>query len=104
MIKPIVLQAAKVGCGEKSEDTVNAMQETLEDGKEFLQRLRETCERECPDFIHDIPPPSAVTLANCKKTVLTTDTCNQAQLSRRLAIDETSKAHDELDEGVCCYC
>ena len=102
VIKPIILQAAKVDCGEKSEDTVNIMQEILEDGKEYLQRLRETCERVYPDFIHDIPLPSAVTLANCKKTVLTTDACNQAQLSRRLAIDETSKAHDELEEGMCC--
>ena len=32
-IKPIILQAAKVGCGEKSDVAVNVMQEILEDGK-----------------------------------------------------------------------
>ena len=41
-IRSIILQAAKVSLGEKSEDTVEIMKEILEDGKEYLQKLKET--------------------------------------------------------------
>ena len=63
-------------------------------------RLIETCEREHPDFTRDIPLPLAEKLVDCKKTALTTDACNQAQKSRRLAKDEVSKAYNQAEEGA----
>ena len=95
-LRPIILQSAKVGIGEKSEDTVEIMKEILEDSKEYLEWLKEICEREFPYFKYDIPPSSAVTLSNCKTSVISSDCCNQAQKIRRLMKDDIEK---EIREG-----
>ena len=60
------------------------MKETLDNGRECLERLKETCEREFPDYEHDVPPASSVALKNCHTSMLSSDACNTAQKTRRL--------------------
>ena len=79
------------------------MKEILEDGKEYLQKLKETCKREFPNYAHDIPSPASVTLANYSTIVLTSDACNQAQKSRRLAKNKIMKAHKYVEEVIFYY-
>ena len=79
---------------------MNIIEEILEDGKEYLQQLRETYKREYPDFIHDIPLQSVIRLVNCEKIILITNNCNRAHLLRRFVINKISKAHNELDEDM----
>ena len=87
-MRPIIMQAAKVGLGESAVNAVEVMKEILDDGRECLERLKETCEREFPDYKHDIPPSSSVTLSNCRTSVLSSDACDTAQKTRRLTKDE----------------
>ena len=76
------------------------MKEILEDGKEYLQKLKEICEREFPNYVHDIPSLALVTLANCSIIVLTSNACNQAQKSRRLVKNEIIKSNEYIEEGI----
>ena len=75
-LRPIILQSAKVCIGETSEQTVEIMKKILEDGREYLEWLKEICEREFPYFEPDIPPASAVTLSNFKTSVISSNCCN----------------------------
>ena len=93
------MQAVKVGLGKSAVNKVDIIKEILEDGREYLERLKETCEREFPDYIHDIPPASSVTLVNCRTSVLSSDACNTAQKTRRLIKDQILQEIDNADSN-----
>ena len=88
-MRSIITQAAKVGLGESTVNTVEIMKEILDDGREYLERLKETCEREFPDYKHDIPPASSVALVNCQRSVIT----------RRLTMDEILKELNDANDN-----
>ena len=92
LLKPIMLTCSKVGLGETSEDAVDIFNETLEDGKEHVTELKKTCEREYPEFEHDIPSEESLSLINCEGSAFTNDTCNHAYKSRRLLKYEVDMA------------
>ena len=59
---------------EKIEDAVETMKQTLADGRECLEKSKDTIEREFTDHVHGIPEASSVTLAICETSALTSDT------------------------------
>ena len=81
LLKPIMLTCSKVGMGETSKDTVDIFNETLEDGKEHITKLKKTCEREHPEFEHDIPSEESLSLINCEGSAFTNDTRDHAYKS-----------------------
>ena len=90
-IRPIIMQAAKVELSKSAANTVEVMKEILCDGREYFERLKETCEREFPDYKHNIPPASSVTITNCRTAVLSSNVCDTTQKTHRLTKDEIAQ-------------
>ena len=98
-IRPIIMQAAKVGLGETAEKTVDIMKEILDDGREYLERLIEACEHEFPDYAHDVPPASSVVLKNFRTCMLSSNACNTAQKTRRLTKNQILREINNVDSN-----
>jgi len=88
----IILQVAKVGLGESSEDTVTAFKEILEDSREYIEELTKTCQEYFADFEHNLPSKENLSIDNGKEAAYATDTYNQVYYSRRLLIGEVNEA------------
>ena len=99
-IKLIVLSLSESCIGSKSIKTVNAVLDVLDKGRVCFKRWKITFEKRYPKQEHDIPPERNLTINNCSKAAGTTDTCNQAYVSRRLIFGEVDKRNDnEYVEG-----
>ena len=96
VLKSYVMQCSHVMKGETSEEQIESLKEMLADGQECLTYWAQRCEKECPNYQHDIPPPESISLRNCAEAATTNDTCNQAYKSRRLLECEINKATGEV--------
>ena len=75
------------------------MKEILDDGREYLEQLKETCEREFPHYKHDIPLTSSIMLVNYQRSVISSDACNTAQKTQRLTMDEILKELNDANDN-----
>ena len=69
------------------------MTQVIQHGRSKLDAWRKAVEELDPDFKHDIPAPSELTIAKLGGGgAISTDTCNQARKLRRLLRAEVAKA------------
>ena len=73
------MQVVKVGVSESAKNAVKIMKEILDDRREYLERLKETCKQEFLDYKYNILPASSVVLKNCHTSILSSNACNTAQ-------------------------
>ena len=80
VFKPVVLIAATVlENGESAVAVRDTILSTINDSGEILAGLKETIERESPDYDHGIPEKHEMTIRKLVNGHTTTDTCKAAQ-------------------------
>ena len=99
VLRPIILQCARIGLGETSEDTIDIALEMIEEGKGYLHKWAKKFEKLHLDMKHAIPHRDklCVTNATCNKSK--TYTCNQEIKSLRLMKEAIGMAVVSKDYG-----
>ena len=82
--KQITLDFSKIGIGETLEESIEALIEIMNKGKEHLKRWAVTHHKHYPNDLHDMPSPDYFDLSNCANSSFIIDTCNQAIKSLRV--------------------
>ncbi len=68
---------------------VEAITSFIEKGRQWLEKWSSKCKRMYPDYDHDIPPASELTLAKLGDGgIVSTDTCNAAQKVNGMLIEK----------------
>ena len=96
-LMPLILSSSMILEDETSEKQVAAVAAMIRCGGRRLQRWAEVIKQQFPDYVHDIPPPSAMNIGKLGSGgAITSDTCNGARKTRRLLVDVVKDAAKEM--------
>jgi hypothetical protein len=111
IFKSLILSTSTILKDELSETQCNSIVTTIEECGRMLARWAEVTEEMYPDFQHDIPDKSEMSISKLAKGgLLTSDTCNTARKIRLLLCEKIEEAarekglpEDEINvlEGDC---
>ena len=95
----IFLACSHTGLGEKSDNAIECITESINNGNIYLTKWIVECERLHPAFEHDVPGPEDLRLSNCSKAVLANGRCNQSYKTRSLL--RAKENEEQGNKNVC---